>query len=49
VLARCEGRIASAARHSGLNPRSFNRKMNKYGLDKKNYKRKKTRMAGQFP
>jgi DNA-binding NtrC family response regulator len=48
VLARCEGRIATAARHSGLNPRSFNRKMNKYGLDKKNYKRKKTRMAGQL-
>jgi DNA-binding NtrC family response regulator len=47
ALARCEGRIALAAKHSGLNPRSFNRKMNKYGLDKKHYKRKKqTRMAG---
>ena len=47
ALIRCEGKIASAARHSRLNPRSFNRKMNKYGLDKKNYKQKKrTLVAG---
>ena len=38
VLARAGGRIAAAATHSGLNPRTLNRKMNKYGLDKKTYK-----------
>src|SRR5262249_15275224 len=42
VLARCEGRIASAARHSGPNPRSFNRKMTKHGLSHNNYNPNKT-------
>ena len=47
ALAKCEGKIAAAARHSGLNPRSFNRKMNKYGLDKRDFeRRKRTLVAG---
>ena len=47
VLARSAGRIAEAARRSGLNPRTLNRKMNRYGLDKKDFKVRKGHPAPQ--
>src|SRR5436309_12698668 len=45
TLRRSGGRIAVAARHCGLNPRSFNRKMNRYDLNKDHYKSKKADRA----
>ena len=40
VLRRNRGRIALAARHCGMSPRTLNRKMNRYGLDKQDFKKK---------
>ena len=48
TLRRSEGRVGAAARHSGVNPRSFNRKMNRYGLNKQHYKTKKTDRMGKM-
>ena len=38
-LRKCAGNIASSAQHCGIDTKTFYRKMQEYGLDKRDFKR----------